>query len=264
MYFVIPLAFFGIAFYWLFVGRFQTSDPTPANLQQTPVVKSAMAAPLLGGSPAPGAPFSGSQINLGGNFGSGSSSAVPHQASLSAGDRVPAVPCFANVDTRSIYSNTVVLGNGLFLADKSTRVLGGMIYNERFGWYARKDFTCTGDLATIEVEFVAPLPTPTKTVYSTPRPRTAVPSPSPVPTITNTPLPSGIVIWSVNSCIVEWQVNDVMAVYLNYPGNYHTAVVGEVNGGPVIKNLCPITGTVGIDVYKRDGSRDSRVGTLNP
>jgi hypothetical protein len=256
MYFVIPLAFFGVAFYWLFIGRFQAAPAAPAAsvvAGSTSIFTNA----VIGGTMVPG---NNGVINLGGSF-QNSVATRPPAAALR--DKVDPITCFSQIDAIGVYSATQVLRDGMFLAEKSTRVLGGMIYNGRYGWYHTKDFSCTGDLSTIEVEWISPIPTSTitKAVVVVARSRTpnapAVPSALP----TNTPLPRGVVVWSVDSCTAQWLVWDVNAVFLNYAG-HRDGVAGDNQGAPVVRNLCPYTGTVSIDVYNKDGTIERRSGTL--
>jgi len=251
IYFVVPLALFGIVFYWLLIGRFQTgSSAVVTSVPPGASSGSPASSSLIGGTPAPGG------LNLGGGLLSMTPAVAGPVARSSVG--VTRIACFAKVDSKSVYSNTVVLANALFWAEKSTRVLGGMIYNDRFGWYRLEAFTCSGDLGTIEVEWFDPRPTATYTRGPT-RYHSPVPTVVVIPSLVPTALPVGIVVFRVDGCVVQWQVNQVNAVFLNY-GGVREGVAGEVNGGPVVRSICPYTGTVRIDVYRRDGTIDRREG----
>jgi hypothetical protein len=171
---------------------------------------------------------------------------------------LPSVRCYARDDVTGVYSPTQVLKGGLFLAEKYTRVLGGMIYNPRYGWYGAVAFGCAEGLDQLEVEFVPPV-SPTRT--STPRPYVAPKPATPVPVATSVPsatLANGILSFSAPSCdLVSYLVWNVKAVYLVKNG-VKTGVPGDNGGQAVVTSVCPFTGTLTLAAVTSEGSVLSR------
>ncbi len=173
---------------------------------------------------------------------------------------VPLVKCYARVDAAGVYSQTQVLKDGMFLAERFTRVLGGMIYNSRYGWYLASDFGCSPGLEEIEVEFMPPV-IPTRTVVPTRRPVVAAKTSTPVPVATAAPtatLANGIISFAAPSCdLVSYLVWNVKAVYLVKNG-VKVGVPGDNQGQAVITSVCPYSGTLTLAAVSNDGSVLSR------
>jgi hypothetical protein len=167
----------------------------------------------------------------------------------------PSVRCYARDDVTGVYSRTEVLKGGLFLAEKYTRVLGGMIYNPRYGWYGAVAFGCAEGLDQLEVEFVPSVlvtPTPTRRPATVvPKAVATVPIPSPVPSPT---LTTGIVSFSAPSCsLVSYLAWNVKAAYL-IRGGVKTGVPGDWGGQAVLTSVCPYSGTLTLAVVFADGT----------
>jgi hypothetical protein len=160
------------------------------------------------------------------------------------------VRCYAVRDARSVYSNTVVLQNGLFWVERYTRVMGGMIFNSKFGWYAVSDFGCAPGLDVLEVEFVGPTLTPTSrpVVKAT---STSVPTvPLPTPT-----LRTGIVHFSSDGCRLSWLVWNVRSVYL-IVGGKREPVAGDRGGQFVSYDLVPcVAGVARLEAVGSGGEK---------
>jgi hypothetical protein len=160
------------------------------------------------------------------------------------------VRCYAVRDARSVYSNTQVLQNGLFWVERYTRVMGGMIFNSKFGWYAVSDFGCAPGLDVLEVEFVGPTLTPTSrpVVKAT---STSVPTvPLPTPT-----LRTGIVHFSSDGCRLSWLVWNVRSVYL-IVGGKREPVAGDRGGQFVSYDLVPcVAGVARLEAVGSGGEK---------
>ena len=166
------------------------------------------------------------------------------------------VKCFAREDVRGVYSDTVVYSGGLVVPSRYTRVLEGMIWSDRYGWLPALKFGCNGDLLPIESEFVMPAATRTPTVPRSIVIRTATPTMTILPPSVPT-LATGILLFQSSGCDVSWHVLNVRAAFVEYAGK-REGVPGDVAGKPVIRSFCPYTGTVKLDVWANDGTRQTR------
>jgi hypothetical protein len=169
------------------------------------------------------------------------------------------IKCYALRDTRSVYADRMIYQNGLFFADAFSRVKGGLIWNQQFGWFWLSDFGCSEGIESLEIEFVEPAAsaTPKTAVIYPTRTGTSFPSstlpPSPVPTITPA---AGIVMFDAFACgDVTWLVWGASRVYLTV-GTKREGVPGDSNGAPVHRDLCDSIGKKGrIDVFLPNGQQ---------
>ena len=122
------------------------------------------------------------------------------------------VKCYATISSNSLFgSGSSVDANGLFLAQKFTRVNSGMIYSDKLGWHKVAEFACAPGLDKLEVEFAMPTATRTRVPYVAPSVTRVVPTI--VPTVTPT-LSDGIAFFSINGCSASWLVWNVQSVFL--------------------------------------------------
>lgn len=251
IYVVLPVFLFCFGGAYLVFGRDQRSSSPPKRptMTLTVVAVSTVVRPTVSGDTV-----LGGVVSYSGQMQSTQSRGTPVPSP------VPTVRCYARVDSRSVYSDSVVYQNGLFLAEAFTRARGGMIWNARFGWFRIEDFACAPGIENIEVEFIEPRsPTP-RPVYPT---RTRTPTPLP-PTYTPTAtLSQGILIFDTWDCSnVRWLVWGVSRVYVSV-GDQRWGVAGDNRGQPVERDLCEYRGQrIRIDAVLPSGQQIYRESVI--
>ena len=168
------------------------------------------------------------------------------------------VKCYATVDAKSIFSDTQVFAGGLFYVEKYSRVFGGRVFNARLGWYEASIFGCQGDLSQVEVEYIEPKAAVTKS----PTIRSVLRSPTPVIAFSVSPvatLASGLLLFQSDGslCTVSSLAVGVSSVYLTYDSK-RIGIAGDDHLAPVVTSVCPFSGTVGIEVNFKDGTKQTK------
>lgn len=247
---VLPFALIVLAGWYFLVGQYQkpvsaatpSPVPTPFSLVNQAVIGGGPVGSVIGGGPV-------------------GSNPVRYEATLVP---VSSVRCYAVIDSTPVYTGSVVLQNGLFLAERYTRASGGLLYNARFGWHKSNDFGCdTAKLSDIEVEFL-PIATmvASQKVVSTKAVIVKTPTPVVVPTVIPSPtLVAGLSHFKVSGCEVSWLAWNVNAVWLTVAGK-REGVAGDNGGLPVVRSVCPYVGPVKVDVLLKTGETVSASGVI--
>ena len=257
IYVVIPIVLFCGGGWYFVLGR-------PAE-QQTTLLGTKLSTPTVHATKI----VSGDTV-LGGPVGVvGSITPTPGtKVAYAVASATPAVrvKCYATKDAFSPYTDKVILSQGLFYADAFTRVNGGLIWSQQFGWFKAADFGCAPGIEGLEVEFIQPAGTPTKkpVVIIPTRAPTSIPSTTPMPSPTLTPTPQpGIVLFDYFDCgDVRWLAWGVTRVYLTV-GASRSGVPGDENGQAVHRDLCDSVGKkVRLDAFLPSGQQIYREGVL--
>lgn len=243
LFVIVPTVLICLALYWVFLGP-----------KGSPAYGMVSVQAVRTGTPVPGAsPGSRNILSEGGNFAGQAIQALPSKIAVMVSTPAPErVRCYALRDGVAQYGSGQFLKGGLIWAERWTRVNGGMVYVSSLGWVSQSMVYCYPGLENIEMPF--DLPTSTRVFVprvgssSTPISNLVV-----LPTLVRLPTVSGLVSFQAMGCdTVVWYAWDVREVYL-VKGGQREAVPGDNAGQPVIRSVCPYTGTLGIVVVGRDG-----------